>query len=79
MNSEDRELVQFAVNWAPFGGAPPDEVFVTFGMTVDRYQRRLREILRTARATDSPTASGRADIAGRAHKLMESVERQRIR
>ncbi|WP_342661353.1 hypothetical protein Rruber_05111 (plasmid) [Rhodococcus ruber] len=62
MNSEDRELVQFAVNWAPFGGAPPDEVFVAFGMTVDRYQHRLREILRTAQETDTPTSSGRSDI-----------------
>ncbi|MGW0042278.1 hypothetical protein [Rhodococcus sp. NPDC003348] len=54
MNHEDRHLVQFAVIWAPFGGAPPAEIFVTFGMSPDRYQRRLREILRTRRATDSP-------------------------
>ncbi|GAA4490463.1 hypothetical protein GCM10023094_53850 [Rhodococcus olei] len=57
MNKEDRELVRFAAAWAPFGGAPPGEVFVTFGMTADRYQRRLRQIL-AACAVDR--AQGRA-------------------
>ncbi|QTJ70381.1 hypothetical protein HYG77_33065 (plasmid) [Rhodococcus sp. ZPP] len=47
MNAEDRQLIQFAANWAPFGGAPPGEIFVTFGMSVDRYQSRLRHILHT--------------------------------
>lgn len=46
MNREDNELLEFAAQWAPFGGASAGDVFETFGMTLDRYHRRLRQILR---------------------------------
>ncbi|MDT2006797.1 DUF3263 domain-containing protein [Rhodococcus opacus] len=45
MNREDNELLEFAAQWAPFGGASAGDVFETFGMTLDRYHRRLRQIL----------------------------------
>ncbi|AJW40264.1 hypothetical protein NY08_2236 [Rhodococcus sp. B7740] len=34
-------LVDFAVMWEPFGGAPPEDVFVEFGLPVAEYKRRL--------------------------------------
>ena len=46
MNREDNELLEVAAQWAPFGGASAGDVFETFGMTLDRYHRRLRQILR---------------------------------
>lgn len=34
-------LVDFAVMWEPFGGAPSEEVFVEFGVNIGEYKRRL--------------------------------------
>ena len=34
-------LVAFAVQWEPFGGASPADVFVEFGIDIDEYRRRL--------------------------------------
>lgn len=34
-------LVDFAVTWEPFGGAPSAEVFVEFGLDMAEYKRRL--------------------------------------
>jgi hypothetical protein len=34
-------LVDFAVKWEPFGGAPTEEVFVAFGLDMREYKRRL--------------------------------------
>lgn len=47
MNREEKDLVRFAARWAPYGGAPASDVFETFGMTLDRYHGRLRQILGT--------------------------------
>jgi hypothetical protein len=43
--SEDAAVVEFALTWAPYGGATDEETFVRFGMLRKRFARRLREAL----------------------------------
>lgn len=47
---ENFELLEFAVEWAPYGDAGEEHIFVRFGVSPDRYYRRLLRIL------DSPDA-----------------------
>jgi hypothetical protein len=41
-------MVDFAVMWEPFGGAPPEDVFVKFGVPLAEYKRRLLTRLSSA-------------------------------
>lgn len=45
MDTFDRELIQLAIRWAPFGGAPEQEIFESFGMNLERFHRIVREAL----------------------------------
>ncbi|WP_040795766.1 hypothetical protein [Nocardia higoensis] len=49
MITEPRDLLEYAVEWAPFGGGQED-ILVRFGLTIDEYHRRISEII------DSPVA-----------------------
>ncbi|MBP1159693.1 hypothetical protein ABIC28_004242 [Rhodococcus sp. PvR044] len=40
-----RRVIDFAITWAPFGGASPAELFETFGVTPARFLTLLRESL----------------------------------
>jgi len=37
MTSEKEALLDFALKWEPFGGAPLEDILVTFGMGPNRY------------------------------------------
>ncbi|MFC9839931.1 hypothetical protein ACFVKB_40055 [Rhodococcus sp. NPDC127530] len=50
---ELNEFIDFAEKWAPYGGPPDDETFVTFGMTPARFRQRLHELIIEARQ-DTP-------------------------
>jgi hypothetical protein len=41
----DTEILAFAVRWLPFGGAPGEDVYVTFGLTHEQFRRRLADAL----------------------------------
>lgn len=45
-SSESARLIEFAHIWAPYGGAPSDEVFTTFGMTPARFAEELRDAMK---------------------------------
>ncbi|MGW4336801.1 hypothetical protein ACWEK5_28935 [Rhodococcus koreensis] len=47
--SEQEELIRFARIWAPYGGPPPEEVFVRFGITSSTFAERIRHMLATSR------------------------------
>lgn len=36
-SAESRQLITFALAWAPFGGPPSDEIFERYGMTLRRF------------------------------------------
>ncbi|MDF3312691.1 hypothetical protein P3H15_47995 [Rhodococcus sp. T2V] len=43
--SEEENIIDFVKRWQPYGGPPPDEIFVSFGMTPARFIDKLRKIL----------------------------------
>lgn len=43
--TEAQDFGEFASRWAPYGGAPNDEIFVRFGMTLDRFCERLWQLV----------------------------------
>jgi hypothetical protein len=42
---ESSDMIRFARMWAPFGGAPDDEIMVRFGMTKPRFLDVLMQVL----------------------------------
>ncbi|KXF54716.1 hypothetical protein AXA44_05675 [Rhodococcus sp. SC4] len=44
-HSDIDAVIEFAHAWAPYGGAPDEEIFVRFGMSVDRFVETLWRIL----------------------------------
>lgn len=46
-------LVGFAIRWAPFGGAEPEELFRKFGVTRQRFLELVAEALKP-RGSDDP-------------------------
>lgn len=44
-DAEAEHLLEFAVSWAPFGGAPEEEILVHFGMTTRRFIERLWQVI----------------------------------
>lgn len=52
MNQFDREILQFVLAWAAYGGPPEDEVLPRFGMSAERLNERVSEILSQTRVPD---------------------------
>lgn len=44
MDSFDRQIMQFMLVWAPFGGPPEEDVFPRFGLTKTQLGQRFDEI-----------------------------------
>ncbi|AII03350.1 hypothetical protein C8E05_7179 [Rhodococcus wratislaviensis] len=42
---EAEHLIEFAMMWAPFGGATEEEILVRFGMTARRFIERLWQVI----------------------------------
>lgn len=42
---EAARIIEFASMWAPYGGAPDEEILVHFGMTTHRFIERLWEVV----------------------------------
>ncbi|MET9214652.1 MULTISPECIES: hypothetical protein [Mycobacteriales] len=47
MNSDEQQLIDFALVWQPFGGPPSDEILATFGITEPTFRHRVHRILAT--------------------------------
>ncbi|MDV7090367.1 DUF3263 domain-containing protein [Rhodococcus opacus] len=45
MDREVEDILEFVRTWAPYGGAPEEEIFVRFGMSPSRFKEKLCEIL----------------------------------
>lgn len=44
-DTEAERLIEFAVRWAPFGGATDEDILVHFGMTTRRFIERLWQVI----------------------------------
>lgn len=73
MNWFDRQIVQFVLQWAPFGGPPKDDVLPRFGLSPEQLGIRFRAIVSTWSAHVSTlTVSERellTEIPGRPARL----------
>ena len=38
-------IIAFAIMWAPYGGAPAEEILVRFGLTTRRFIERLWQVI----------------------------------
>ncbi len=56
MDPFDRQIVQYVIRWAPFGGPPDDEVFPCFGLTPAQLGQRFDEIASTMLSSDDSTS-----------------------
>lgn len=43
--TESIDLIRFAQAWAPYGKVPPEEIFVRYGMTAERYFEVLADVI----------------------------------
>lgn len=53
----DTEILAFAVRWLPFGGAPTEDVYVTFGLTHEQFRERLADALVHERLRIAPATA----------------------
>ena len=53
MDPFDRQIVQFVVRWAPFGGPPDEDVLPGFGLTPVELRRRFRQIVAEMTSTET--------------------------
>lgn len=44
MDQYDRQLLEFALRWEPFGGPRAADILVEFGMTPDRFAAQLKKL-----------------------------------
>lgn len=51
------ELLTFVIRWLPFGKAPLEDVFVTFGLTNGQFRDRLAEAVAHERRHISPSTA----------------------
>jgi hypothetical protein len=52
----DRDLLTYALAWAPYGAPPPEEILPMFGISPQRFYARLYEISRSYLASRLDTA-----------------------
>ncbi len=45
-------MIEFAIRWAPFGGADPGDLLVAFGVGRTRFVEMFKEGLRSRRTDD---------------------------
>jgi hypothetical protein len=51
----DAAILEFARRWLPYGGPPPDEIWVEFGMSTRRYEQHLLTMLDTVTSRNIPS------------------------
>ena len=50
----DEDMLTLAIIWLPYGGAPAEDIWIRFGLTPDRYRRRVRDVVERHRARIHP-------------------------
>ncbi|AQA07178.1 MULTISPECIES: hypothetical protein [Mycobacteriales] len=57
MDQSEREILEFVILWAPFGGPDDEEVFVRFGISVPQLYERFDSTVRRLSAGTSVALS----------------------
>ncbi|MFX0574402.1 hypothetical protein [Nocardia nepalensis] len=66
VNADARSVLEFAIRWAPFGGASAGELLVAFGVNRWRFVQLTREALR-------PRAGDGRDVRAVKRSLFDSL------
>lgn len=66
----DRQIVQFVVLWAPFGGPPAEDVLPRFGLTPTHLTRRFAQIITNLDGADDVLDDDDAQLIVRARRLL---------
>ncbi|MFD7010862.1 DUF3263 domain-containing protein [Rhodococcus jostii] len=62
MTREDQDLLDFASQWLPYGGARSEDILVNFGMTPAQFKMRIHRILTSAAAAKHIDAHDRENL-----------------
>ena len=58
-----RELLRFAKVWAPYGGAPHEEIFVAYGLRPDQFYAQLATNRRANTGDSASRSNARSFVA----------------
>lgn len=75
MDSFERQLVQFVVLWAPFGGPPDEEVLPSFGLTPALLARRFNQIVSTLAQAPVSLNDDDAQLLAAARRALPALRR----
>ena len=76
MDSFDRQIVQFIVRWAPFGGPPDEEVLPRFGLTPAQLRQRFTQILSAMTSPGNELNDEDAALLAAARRAAASTRRR---
>ncbi|MEU2006773.1 hypothetical protein ACH47B_37155 [Rhodococcus sp. NPDC019627] len=85
LTAEAQDFVEYALEWAPYGGAPTEETFLRFGMTGARFTERLWQLVHdgqisaelSAVLTTSFPTPGQSQATSRPPRIRGAGNRQR--
>lgn len=85
LTAEAQDFVEYALEWAPYGGAPTEEIFLRFGMTGARFTERLWQLVHhgqignelSARFVASFPTPGQPQTKSVPKRLRDTAARQR--
>ncbi|BBZ03790.1 hypothetical protein MCHIJ_32270 [Mycolicibacterium chitae] len=66
----DWEIVEFVVNWAPFGGPDPEEALPRFGMSCEQIWARFTDIVDEVGRSDARLDRRRRELVRRARRVL---------
>jgi hypothetical protein len=72
MDAFDRQVVQFFVWWAPFGGPPPEETLPRFGLTPPHLAQRFNQIVTRLADAGAELDHDDAELLATARTLLPS-------
>ncbi len=75
MDSFERQLVQFVVLWAPFGGPPAEEMLPSFGLSPPLLARRFNQIVSDLAQTTACLNEDDAHLLAEARRAMPALRR----
>ena len=61
-------MVELAIQWLPFGGPPPEDILVTYGITVDTFYQRILDYRGTTAVPAELSAFARSQLRPRASR-----------
>ncbi|AKS31862.1 hypothetical protein [Mycolicibacterium goodii] len=75
MDSYDRDVMRFVLAWAPYGGPREDEVWVSFGISVEQLGERFADAVTRCRLRAAVLPESDRQLLARAWAHLHPVRR----